>query len=396
MALERKDRVKDQSATTGTGTLTLDGIAPTGYRTLTAAHTTGATVRYTILLSDLTEWEVGEGVWTTSGATLTRVTVFASSNSDALVDFSAGDKIVFTGPVADDVSLDVSTAIPTNGWYRPSADLIRTPNSVTVDDTLIISGGAGAASLTLPDTGRLYIDGGVDTYLFQSAANVANITVGGVNKFYVNTHGIGVGGAAGTATGFFLTQTLTGTTTGYGILNSTTFDTTVTANVYGNRTNITLDASAYSLTSLYHYSARLATKGGATVTAQYGFIVESTVVGATSNFAFHGNLAVSGTANWNVYIAGTAPNYLASNLVIGGTAFDSTGVAVLTMTNSTAPAGGTANTVAFYSTDDAAGHTIPSFYCEGTNVVATGQADTTSSVRVKMRIQGTVYTFLCI
>lgn len=55
-----------------------------------------------------------------------------------------------------------------------------------------------------------------------------------------------------------------------------------------------------------------------------------------------------------------------------------------------------ADTVHFYSSDDAAGHTIPSFYCEGTNVVATGQADSASSVRVKMRINGTVRTFLCI
>lgn len=56
----------------------------------------------------------------------------------------------------------------------------------------------------------------------------------------------------------------------------------------------------------------------------------------------------------------------------------------------------TADTVWMYSSDDAAGHTIPSFYCEGTNVVATGQADSASSVRVKMRINGTVRTFLCI
>ena len=58
--------------------------------------------------------------------------------------------------------------------------------------------------------------------------------------------------------------------------------------------------------------------------------------------------------------------------------------------------GSIADTVCFYSSDDAAGHTIPSFQCEGTNVVATGQADSVSSVRVKMRINGTVRTFLCI
>jgi hypothetical protein len=68
----------------------------------------------------------------------------------------------------------------------------------------------------------------------------------------------------------------------------------------------------------------------------------------------------------------------------------------LSVATGTAPTTGPADTVQFYSSDDAAGHTVPSFFCEGTNVVATGQADSASSVRVKMRINGTVRTFLCI
>lgn len=101
MALEFKDRVSDTSTTTGTGTLTLDGVPPAGFRDFTA-HTTGATVRYVITSSDFSEWEVGQGVWTASGATLTRVTVYASSNAGALVNFSAGTKEVMTVPTAAD------------------------------------------------------------------------------------------------------------------------------------------------------------------------------------------------------------------------------------------------------------------------------------------------------
>lgn len=101
MALEFRDRVADTTATTGTGTVTLDGSAPAGYRDFTA-YMTGATVRYSIATFDGAEWEVGQGVWTTSGATLTRVTVYASSNAGALVDFSAGSKLVQAVPVAAD------------------------------------------------------------------------------------------------------------------------------------------------------------------------------------------------------------------------------------------------------------------------------------------------------
>lgn len=84
------------------------------------------------------------------------------------------------------------------------------------------------------------------------------------------------------------------------------------------------------------------------------------------------------------------------NVGIGVSTFGTSAAGVFAVKNGTAPTSGPADTVQFYSSDDAAGHTVPSFYCEGTNVVATGQADSASSVRVKMRINGTVRTFLCI
>jgi len=101
MAVERKDRIKDQWSGTGTGTITLDLVAPTGYRTMTT-HTTGATVNYLIIDSTGLNWEVGQGVWTSASQTLTRATVFASSNANALVSFETGIKTVATLPTAND------------------------------------------------------------------------------------------------------------------------------------------------------------------------------------------------------------------------------------------------------------------------------------------------------
>lgn len=102
MPLEHKDRISDTSNTTGTGTLTLTGTAPAGRRSFASGHTTGATVRYAIESGDKTQWEVGEGTWTTSGATLTRVTVFASSNDGSLVNFTATPLTVMSTMTAKD------------------------------------------------------------------------------------------------------------------------------------------------------------------------------------------------------------------------------------------------------------------------------------------------------
>jgi hypothetical protein len=91
------DRVAETTTTTGTGTVTLAG-AKTGYRSFSVVGD-GNTVSYCI--TDGTDWEVGEGTYTSSGTTLSRAIVYASSNSNNLVDFAAGPKDVFLTETAN-------------------------------------------------------------------------------------------------------------------------------------------------------------------------------------------------------------------------------------------------------------------------------------------------------
>lgn len=93
MALVVADRVKETTTTTSTGTVTLLG-ASTGYQSFAAIGNSNTTY-YTIAHQTLSEWEVGIGTYTSSGTTLSRDTVLASSNSGSLVNFSAGTKDVF-------------------------------------------------------------------------------------------------------------------------------------------------------------------------------------------------------------------------------------------------------------------------------------------------------------
>lgn len=93
MALVLKDRVKETSVSTGTGSITLDGaVGPyQAFSTIGNSNTT----YYAIAGQTTTEWEVGIGTYTSSGNTLSRDTVLSSSNSNTLVNFSAGTKDVF-------------------------------------------------------------------------------------------------------------------------------------------------------------------------------------------------------------------------------------------------------------------------------------------------------------
>ena len=94
MALVVKDRVKEQTTTTGTGSVTLGG-AVSGFQTFGAAVGNANTTYYAIVHQTADEWEVGLGTYTAAGTLLSRDTILESTNSDAAVNFSAGTKDVF-------------------------------------------------------------------------------------------------------------------------------------------------------------------------------------------------------------------------------------------------------------------------------------------------------------
>lgn len=126
MAFVLADRVKETTTTTGTGTVTLLG-ASTGYQSFSAIGN-GNNTYYTIAGQTGSEWEVGIGTYTSSGTTLSRDTVLASSNAGAKVVFSAGTKDVFVTYPAE------YSANATGGGIGA---ILLNANTVTVNATIL-------------------------------------------------------------------------------------------------------------------------------------------------------------------------------------------------------------------------------------------------------------------
>jgi len=98
-----ENRILEQSTTAGLGAFTLAG-ASLGYRAFASVCTVADTVPYYIEAIDSLGKPSGAyeyGIGTYSGAnTLTRTTVYGSSNAGAKVDFAAGTKLVGIGDLA--------------------------------------------------------------------------------------------------------------------------------------------------------------------------------------------------------------------------------------------------------------------------------------------------------
>ena len=197
MALVISDRVKETTATSGTGTYTLGG-AVTGFETFTANLSDGDTTYYAC--TDNTDFEVGLGTFTASGTTLARTTILASSNSGSAVNWGAGTRTVFcTLPAAKTVFLDgsnvanisnlklasgatVTAILDEDGLSSDSATSLATQQSikayvdaqVTAQDLDFQGDSGGALSIDL-DSETLDIAGGtgIDTSGSSNTLTVA-------------------------------------------------------------------------------------------------------------------------------------------------------------------------------------------------------------------------------
>jgi hypothetical protein len=155
------------TATTGAGTITLGSAVP-GFLSFAGAGVLNAqTVSYGI--EDGAASEIGEGVYTSAGTTLTRV-VTKSTNADAAIVLS-GNAQVFITPRAEDLLLKSSNVI-----------LSGTLTFTTSQMGVILSGGgqlrdvgtAGTALLANGDVFQVYKEDGSAAFLDARDTDIFN------------------------------------------------------------------------------------------------------------------------------------------------------------------------------------------------------------------------------
>jgi len=165
MALVINDRVKETTATTGTGTVTLAG-AVSGFDTFLAGIGNSSTTYYCIQLN--AEFEVGLGTLAGDSSTLARTTVISSSNSDNAVNFSAGSKFVFcTMPASKATVLDASGNLTLPG------DISITDDAKLISDAAVLSFGANSeVTLTHVHNDGLLLNTDMQLQFRDSAINI--------------------------------------------------------------------------------------------------------------------------------------------------------------------------------------------------------------------------------
>lgn len=238
-----------------------------------------------------------------------------------------------------------------------------------LDATLQHATGAITTQRCMVIRPRAYSFVGASTVTTAVGVSIVASPSAGSNATFTNTYGLQVGGT--------VTIGATSASMTYGAVNLPAYTVTVTGTTQVTSVGFAqqrigiltiTDSSAVTIdtaASLYIAGAPAAA-GSVTLTASYALWVDA------------------GIARFD------------GSVLIGGTAIETGSTNTLSIFNGTAPDNGVADTVQFYSSDNSAGHTIPSWYTEGTEAVMTGQLDIASANRLRVRVNGTVYQILCV
>lgn len=156
------------TATAGTGTITLGSASASYLAFADCGVDDGDTVTYAIV--DGVNREIGRGVYTTAGTTLTRATVLESTNGGSAITLS-GTATVFVAMSAEDAVTQSTT-------------------SITVTAGAADSGGASAA-ITDGDKGDITVGtSGTDFQIDASAVGPTEIATDGVSADELNATGV--------------------------------------------------------------------------------------------------------------------------------------------------------------------------------------------------------------
>jgi hypothetical protein len=202
------------------------------------------------------------------------------------------------------------TNITSNQFGTNVATFLQTPTSANLAAALTDETGTGAnvfaSNPTFPAQINLTANSGYNIYASGTADN-----------YMAGRLGVGVTPANDTTVK--VAANLTGATVCLGVFSAGTVQSDVTTQARYFSTAASTVAAAFTNADLFHYLADQGTFGaGSSVTSQYGYVASSALIGAVNNYGFYGDIAAAaGTSRYNLYMAGTADNYMAGSLGIG-------------------------------------------------------------------------------
>jgi hypothetical protein len=275
MPLVLSNRVQETATANTTVSFTLTG-AVSGFQTFGAIGDTNTT--YYSATDGNGNWEVGLGTYSTTGPTLTRTTVYESSNAGSAVTFSGSVNVFVTYPSGKSVNLDASGNVSALGtvasgaWQGSTVGVAYGGTGVTAS--------SGANSVVLRDANQ-------------------NITVNRLNQGLQTTTAAG-GTTVLTAASQF-NQLLTGT---------------------GNQTFTLPDATTLSDTTAFQFNNNAT--GTLTIQDNASATIGTVAPGGAAGIALLSNATVGGTWDVHAYIPenvtwGTNALALGSTVISGGT-----------------------------------------------------------------------------
>jgi hypothetical protein len=154
MALVLKDRVKEGTTTSGTGTVVLNGAA-IGYQSFAVIGNANTTY-YTI--AGGSDWEVGIGTYYSGNTSLSRDTILASSNANTAVTLSGTYDVFVTYP-AEEAVYELGGSVYSNGSSNVSFVSINVANNASFNNVTIANGTISAAPNAATDiVNKTYVD----------------------------------------------------------------------------------------------------------------------------------------------------------------------------------------------------------------------------------------------
>ena len=231
----------------------------------------------------------------------------ASQSANGIVSVSSG-----TGNFTTFIALKIGSFGPPNNTNSYTnyigLDMNHTPNNNVTN----------YYGVNINDFTGTSLSRGINLNL-AAGTNKWNIYAGGTaNNFMAGS--LGIGTTSLTGINLRVSSNITGATSAIAIQANGVVQSDANVNVRYFSTNVSTSAASFTISNLNHYESNQSTFGaGSIVSNQAGFLVGSSLIGGLNNYGFRG-LIPAGTNRWNIYMDGTANNYMAGSLGIGITA----------------------------------------------------------------------------